>query len=283
MKCIYSKVLTIFILMAATTTMSYAVNWTEWEKKNSVAKYKDWIVINQDGQCYLKQSYDDPNHMELHIDRENVSILTPFFKGMEKDGNFWFDDGKKHTLPIRANKLGFNPINLGNHLSSVKSSIKMYVEAYPTNSNKQVQSFSLLGFTKAYNFMCKNKICELNEGQKDSKNLSVNIIIKNETFVLHGDTTLPDGMILMISISHIQNKYNNVEKTVVNNGRYQVSFGKKLPKGKYAVKITSPFLGLQPNDVKRKLGDKGINIPHDIRKKDYGEYGVHYKVVRNHI
>ena len=56
--------------------------WTVWERSHAVATEKDWMVIDPPGAsaCYMKQSYPDPEKMEISLIRDGkLLVCGPFY------------------------------------------------------------------------------------------------------------------------------------------------------------------------------------------------------------
>lgn len=70
------------IFTSATGAAAQEPGWTEWERSHSVAQKKDWLVIDPPGAsvCYLKQSYPDPESMEISLIRGGKFLVCgPFY------------------------------------------------------------------------------------------------------------------------------------------------------------------------------------------------------------
>ena len=94
----FRLIISAVLLMVGSSSINAQV-WSEWETKNSVAKFGSFMVIKQPGSnpsfCYIKQSYEDvPGKMELTVKVDEIPYLThPFYRGMNSDLIYQVDDG----------------------------------------------------------------------------------------------------------------------------------------------------------------------------------------------
>lgn len=147
--------LTLFFV-SATGAAAQDPAWTEWERSHAIAKKKDWLVIAPPGDsaCYMKQSYPDPERMEISLIREgSLLVCGPFYQkgqGRAKLTYRFRPGGEAHTL-VR-NEVS-NCISLPKDLlPGFKSGHVVYLKVVlPDREEKFLeQEFSLMGFTAAH-------------------------------------------------------------------------------------------------------------------------------------
>lgn len=143
--------LTVSIIILAAGT-SRAQKWSEWENDHAVAKHGLWLVIDAgaDSTCYMKQSYDDgSDHMDLIVTRQGaIHVVTPFYRGITSEINYWVDDGARRKVPFRTGlALGFelDPAIM----PEMKAGNLLYMTVRPRGQARQRQIFILSGFTAA--------------------------------------------------------------------------------------------------------------------------------------
>jgi hypothetical protein len=79
-----------------------------------------------------------------------------------------------------------------------------------------------------------------------------------------GVTNLPDGTLLMVTLSRKQSAYLAQDKTTVSGGSFRAGpfsqEGSDLRPGKYTIEIGSPLTALQPTSVQAAFGGNGANL-----------------------
>lgn len=79
-----------------------------------------------------------------------------------------------------------------------------------------------------------------------------------------GVTNLPNGTLLMITLSRKQSSYSAQDKATVSGGAFRAGpfsqQGSGLNPGKYTIDIGSPLASLQPANVQALFGDNGSNL-----------------------
>ena len=79
-----------------------------------------------------------------------------------------------------------------------------------------------------------------------------------------GITNLPDGTLLMVTLSRKQSSYSAQDKATVSGGSFRAGpfsqQGADLNPGKYTINIGSPLTALQPASVQAAFGDSGSNL-----------------------
>ena len=142
-----------------------AVNpvWGGWDRANSVAKEKSWLVIRQpnEGFCYIKQGYDGySDKLEIIIKKDNVPVLiSPFYRGLEGKVEYCVDKGQVRNVPAEL------IIKLSSSLvPELKNGSRLTVKFKPVGKRSMQQEFSLSGFTKAHAWLdstvCKEKVAD---------------------------------------------------------------------------------------------------------------------------
>ena len=95
-----------------------------------------------------------------------------------------------------------------------------------------------------------------------------------------GETNLPHGMSLMLSLRHAGSSYFAQDKVEVVKGRIASSWftkkGQSLPPGTYQIEVSSPLPDLQPPEVKERIGKSGQNLVGSVRTS-MGAKMVEYK------
>ena len=269
----HKLIATISLLSICSSTNTMAQSWSQWEQQNSVGQHKAFLVIKQPGEgfCYVKQSHDsDTTKMELRFKGNAPVIITPY-RGIDGDVQYWVDDNPKWT--VTGSEIDMpNSIELVTDVvTEMKAGQTLYVYVKPSGMPERTQGFSLSGFTAAARALNGP---ECREGKGDTVSSSLGVTLKRNSsggVVVSGKTSLPDGMILMVSLRASSGGYFAQDKVKVRSGSYETagftSKGSALPTGKYKVSITSPLMSLQPQSVKQKLGSSGGGIPKDIREK----------------
>jgi hypothetical protein len=101
--------------------------------------------------------------------------------------------------------------------------------------------------------------------------LDLQIIEEKGNVEFVGKTNLPDGMELMINISN-KSGYSAQSKQTVQEGSFKsgqfTNKGYPLKSGKYSIEIITPTASVQSENVKRIIGDNGINLVGDLIKHD---------------
>lgn len=280
---------TLAVVSALSATGAMAQSWSSWERDHAVSQHKAFLVIKQPGEgfCYVKQSYDnDTSKMELSFQGASPTIVTPFYRGIDGDVQYWVDDGPKRTVP-NSEISGANSFELAaDAVGQMKAGRTLYVRVKPSGQPTRTQKFSLLGLTAATQALSGHK-CQDGGGAQTSSHLEVKLTRDSGGgVVVSGTTSLPDGMSLMISLRAGSRGYYAQDKVQVRSGSYESAAfsdkGSALPSGSYRVSISSPLMDLQSARVKRKLGSSGSGIPEDIRdKSSYSDsYTVKYSVSR---
>ena len=81
---------------------------------------------------------------------------------------------------------------------------------------------------------------------------------------LTGETNLPDGMGLMMSISNKELGYSAQAKVTVSGGRYESEIfsdgGQALSDGQYIASLVMPIPSVQPDSVKGIIGQNGEHL-----------------------
>ena len=147
--------LTLFFV-SATGAAAQDPAWTQWEHSHAIARKKDWLVISPPGDsaCYMKQSYPDPEMMEISLIREGSFLVCgPFYQkgqGRAKLTYRFRPGGEAHTL---VRKEVSNCISLPKDLlPGFKSGYTIHITVFlPDRGGGTLeQEFSLMGFTAAY-------------------------------------------------------------------------------------------------------------------------------------
>jgi hypothetical protein len=103
--------------------------------------------------------------------------------------------------------------------------------------------------------------------------LSVEISQQNSPSIT-GSTNLPDGTIIMTSISGLSSDFMGQDRTTVSNGRFHAgpfASEKGLPDGKYVAGATMPIPRLQYESVRAIIGDDGEYLSGVlVRQSDFG-------------
>lgn len=122
----------------------------------------------------------------------------------------------------------------------------------------------------------------------DSKNKEVILEIKIETdstlkLKIIGETNLPEGTVLMISLTGKTTKYTGQDKTKVQSGKFESNEfslgGKNLLAGQYEVDVTMPIPSTQSPSVRAVIGEKGENLKGSLVKQ--GDFGVTISVEKS--
>lgn len=150
-------------LMVLTLTFAFAAGaaaqepgWTQWERSHSVARNKDWLVIDPPGEsaCYLKQSYPNPERMEISLIRGGKFLVCgPFYPKEQGRAELTYrfrPGGETRTLErVEVTNCIALPKDL---LPGFKSGYTISLQVVlPDREGKVLeQEFSLMGFTASY-------------------------------------------------------------------------------------------------------------------------------------
>jgi hypothetical protein len=90
--------------------------------------------------------------------------------------------------------------------------------------------------------------------------------------VVKGETNLPDGTELMVTVSRKESSYSAQDKVVVAGGKFQtVSFSQKgndLNPGRYSVEVLMPYPGVQSQGVRSVVGERGEKLTGPLVKQE---------------
>jgi len=141
---------------SATGAAGQEPGWTEWERSYSVAGKKDWLVIDPPGEsaCYLKQSYPNPESMEISLIRGGKFLVCgPFYpkeQGRVELTYRFRPGGEPRTLERGevSNCIALPKDLLPGFKSGYTISLKVVL---PDREGRVLeQEFSLMGFTAAH-------------------------------------------------------------------------------------------------------------------------------------
>ncbi len=98
---------------------------------------------------------------------------------------------------------------------------------------------------------------------------------------LVGETNLPDGTKLMVSLSRRASSYSGQDKAIVSGGAFRAGpFSQKgadLNPGEYTIKVSTPLSALQPASVQEVIGNDGGKMTGPLAKaSDFGGTVVEY-------
>ena len=149
--------LALWIALPARAEDSPPPVWTEWERAHSVTREKDWMVINPPGEsaCYMKQSYPDPERMEISLVRGgDLLVCGPFFQRQERSGaelTLRFHPGGE-VLTVSQKEVSNCAVLPEGSLEGFKSGYSVSLKVVLPDREERVleQKFSLMGFTAAH-------------------------------------------------------------------------------------------------------------------------------------
>lgn len=258
------------IVVVFGATVAHGQDWTKWELENALSKERDWLVIEQPGEgtCYIKQSYNrDSTKMEMMVGDSGVpAIITPFFRGISGDIEYWVDDQEPRV--ITASQIEHTAaIELPRDLvPALRAGTRLFVQVTPRGEGTRTQAFSLLGFTAAMRWLesdqCKFTGSLEANGADGGVALDVTLErVARGKVQLVGQTNLPDGMRLMLGLRNRSIDYSAQNKVTVSNGQFRSdpfsNRGAALPAGTYQVSVSSPLPRLQPASVRTVTGENG--------------------------
>jgi hypothetical protein len=97
-------------------------------------------------------------------------------------------------------------------------------------------------------------------------NLSTEQMTNNNVLVT-GLTNLPDGTVIMVSINGLTLDYSAQDKVTVSSGKFRAglfsSGGLGLNGGKYIAKALMPYPAVQPESVRKIIGNDGEKLAGD--------------------
>ncbi len=147
------------LIPIASRAQGFEPEWPQSELSQARARHNDWLVIDPPGgsSSYMKQSYVDPDKMELTVILDGpILVCGSFYKNMagRAEVTYWFDDQKKIY--------GLQQENISNCITFSDDVLPFFMSAYflglrvelPDKGRKVLdQEFSLLGFAAAYRSM----------------------------------------------------------------------------------------------------------------------------------
>jgi len=90
--------------------------------------------------------------------------------------------------------------------------------------------------------------------------------------VVKGETNLPDGTELMVTVSRKESSYSAQDQVVVVGGKFRTqSFSQKgadLSPGKYSVEVLMPFPAVQSKRVRSVVGERGDKLTGPLVKHE---------------
>ena len=97
------------------------------------------------------------------------------------------------------------------------------------------------------------------------------------------ETNLPDNMQMMVGLRNRAIGFFAQDfKVSVDRGNFESNWfsnkGKALPSGTYEISISSPITDLQPDSVKRVIGNKGENLVGNMIISEFGSNRIDMKV-----
>lgn len=147
------------LIPIASQAQNFEPEWTQSELSQARARHDDWLVIDPPGGSvsYIKQSYADPDKMELTVILDGpILVCGPFYENIAGRAEviYWFDDQKAtHRLQQES---------VSNCITFPEDVLSFFMPAYilglrvelPHKGRKVLeQEFSLLGFAAAYQSM----------------------------------------------------------------------------------------------------------------------------------
>lgn len=256
--------------------------WPEEEHNKAISQHSDFLLIRYDTGCTVKQSYSDPDLMELAYSEGEMNVLNPFYRGVEGDVVYWVDDNEKNTFKKEAVNANNSLPPIPPHIvKQMKKGNNLHVHVNPVGEAERTQVFGLQGLTQSMEMAASGECAVESAGNTNA--LAVELVRSDDGLLVRGETSLPDGMKMTVEVSRHSGGHVGSGKIVVENGSYRTesirSDDGPVPAGKYVVSFASPMWGLQPDSVSDDL-DKGNELPEVIREKSFGEFVVDYVVVR---
>lgn len=158
-------VLCLAVLVSATQALGAEPVWTVWERSHAVALEKDWLVLDPPGDsaCFMKQSYPDPDKMEISLVRGgDLLVCGPFYHQGEGRARltYRFHPGGE-TSTIQRSEVS-NCIALPRDLLpgfKAGYTIRLTVVLPDREGRTLEQEFSLMGFTAAYQVL-QSGVCK---------------------------------------------------------------------------------------------------------------------------
>lgn len=104
-------------------------------------------------------------------------------------------------------------------------------------------------------------------------NVTLNISpnINDGKVIFKGDTNLPEGTELLVTLQN-KDKYKGQANATVTNGTFETEEfsqqDKALPSGKYNVEIVMPIASVQPDSVKEIIGENSSNLEGNLVKNE---------------
>lgn len=149
-----------FLLVASGAWGADSPSWTDWERSRAVDGRRDWLVIDPSGEssCYIKQSYADPQKMEISVTRGGpLLVCGPFYTEGEGRAQLRY----KVSPGGQWSRLELNEVS--NCIVLPDRLIPLFKDRYtfhlrvvlPDGGEKRTleQAFSLMGFSHAYSVL----------------------------------------------------------------------------------------------------------------------------------
>jgi hypothetical protein len=131
--------------------------WTDWESSRAVTGKRDWLVIDPSGEssCYIKQSYADPEKMEITLTRGGpLLVCGPFYPRGEGRAKL------RYRVTPGGQWRSLERSEVSNCLVLPDALIPLFKQKYtfhltvilPDGEEERTleQKFSLMGFSYAY-------------------------------------------------------------------------------------------------------------------------------------
>lgn len=141
-------------LLVWAVTSAGAVSWSPEDRANALARERDFLVVKENGQCVVKQSYyDNPGNMELvfEADDDAPTLITPYLATPDK---VVYEVDAEGEIPANempsASMMSSSRMRLPTDvIAAMKGGRRLKVMARVNGRWSRAHTISLMGFSAA--------------------------------------------------------------------------------------------------------------------------------------
>jgi len=267
--------------VAAAPAFAEDPQWSDWEREHAVEQNGAWLVIKGDTGCYVKQSYESSNRMELNWNGGEMILLAPYISGVASDFVYWTDDGDKRRFDgDRYEETGQLPAFPDAALAEMKRGRRLRVRVEPKALPERTQVFSLMGLRDSI-ATARSSVCAA-KSQPATDALTVQLESSEHGVMLAGSTILPKILDVGYRVSLEGGEQIGSGTLDIEHGKYRQLVTPKAQdrSAVYVVEFFQTAWGLQSEAAAQAL-ERGRELPKAIRKETPGgDYLLDYTVTR---